>query len=121
MEGGHKGHSGILILLVVLANHEQFLVCHVQNAAQVEGAVYVGITLAMDIAEVPAITATAERSAWENTFIDELQLYSFHTQFHPSTQIVGDLLPSPDLLNKLHRTQPLHNFMKSTPRYGLQA
>ena len=39
---------------------------------QVESAVYVGITLAMDIAEVPAVTATAERSAWENTFIDEL-------------------------------------------------
>ena len=39
---------------------------------QVESAVYVGITLTMDISEVPAVTATAERAAWETTVIDEL-------------------------------------------------
>ena len=48
------------------------VVRHAQSAVQVEGSVYVGITLAMDIAEVPAVASTAERTNWESTFLGEL-------------------------------------------------
>lgn len=46
--------------------------CHAQNAVLVEGAVYVGFTLAMDVADVPAVASTLERLNWETTVLDEL-------------------------------------------------
>jgi hypothetical protein len=66
--------SGRSILLVVLANHEQIwhAALRAQNAVQVEGAVYVAFTLAMDIADVPAVASTLERLTWETTVLDEL-------------------------------------------------
>jgi hypothetical protein len=71
LEGNHSGRP---ILHVALANHELVVVRRVQNAALVEGAVYAGINLAMDIADVPTISSTLERLNWETTFLDELSI-----------------------------------------------
>ena len=58
--------------------------CAWKNAVQVEGSVYVGLTLAMDTAVVPSATAAVAREDWETQFVTEMVSSHVRKQRHGS-------------------------------------